>query len=149
MAGIFLIALAAIAFFSSLKLNFGSGTSVGPGLMPRATAVMVAALGVALIVVSLTSRGPVLERWSLRGIAFVLGAALLFAWTVRPLGLIVAGPLAVIVAAHADRQTRMIEVLPFAAIMTAFCVGLFSYALRLPMPIWPTALPWPLDVILK
>jgi len=149
MAGIFLLALAAVAIFGTLKLNFHTTTGVGPGMMPRAVGLLVGTCGLVLCIQSFFARGEGLDRWSIRGIIFVLGAALLFAWTIRPLGLIVAGPLAVVFAAHADRDTRMIEVLTFATIMTAFCIGLFSYALRLPIPITPTSIPYPINEILR
>lgn len=148
MAGIFLMALASVAIFGTLKLNFHTSTGVGPGMMPRAVGMLVGTCGLVLCIQSFFARGEALDRWSIRGIIFVLGAALLFAWTIRPLGLVVAGPLAVMFAAYADRDTRIIEVLAFAVGMTAFCIGLFSYALRLPIPIMPTTIPYPINVIL-
>lgn len=148
MGGIFLLALASVAVFGTLKLNFQTSTGVGPGMMPRAVGGLVGLCGLVLCIQSFFSRGEGLDRWSVRGIIFVLGAALMFAWTIRPLGLLVAGPLAVIFAAYADRDTRIIEVLAFAIGMTLFCIGLFSYALRLPIPITPTAIPYPINVIL-
>lgn len=144
-AGVFLLVLAAIAFFQSLGLSFGSGSSVGPGMMPRAISVLIAAFGALFIVQSLLSKGSAMERWSIRGPIFVLGAALVFAWTIRPLGVIVAGPLAVMIAAMADKDTKLLEIVPYAVILTLACIGLFSYGLRLPMPVMPTSAPWPLD----
>lgn len=146
-AGLFLIAFAALGFYGGWNLPMGKLSTVGSGMMPKVTAGIVAALGLLLVIESLLSRGPVLERWGLRGPFFVLGAILLFAWTIRPLGLIVAGPLAVIVSSLADKDTRLLEVAIFAAIITAFCIGLFSYALRLPIPILPTSVPYPVNLI--
>jgi hypothetical protein len=81
---------------------------------------------------------------------FVLGAVLLFAATIRgatlsfaglsltipPLGLAVAGPLAVIFSSLADRETRLVEILPFAVAITAASIFLFKYLLRLPIPVY-------------
>lgn len=144
-AGVFLLIMAGLAFVGSLSLNFGHGNSVGPGMMPRAVAVLIAAFGLLFVVQSFLARGSALERWSIRGPLFVLGAALVFAWTIRPLGVIVAGPLAVMIASMADKDTKLIEILPYAIVLTAACIGLFSYGLRLPMPVMPSALPYPLD----
>ena len=85
--------------------------------------------------------------WSFRGLFFVLGAALLFAWTIRPLGLIFAGPIAIVFASLADRTTRPLEIGIFTIALTAFCIGLFSFVLRLPIPVLPSSLPYPLDAI--
>lgn len=144
-AGLFLIALAAIAFFGTTNLHFGQGPSVGPGMMPRAVSVALAAFGVLFLAQGSMASGTRMDRWSIRGPFFVLGAALVFAWTIRPLGVIVAGPLAVMIASMADKDTRLIEVVPYAIIITLACIGLFSYGLRLPMPVTPSAIPYPLD----
>jgi putative tricarboxylic transport membrane protein len=140
-AGIFLLVIAAVGMVGSLELGFSTSSGVGPGMMPRAVGVLVAAFGALLVVQGFLFEGEGLDRWSIRGLVFVLGSALVFAWTIRPLGLIVAGPLAVIISAFADRQTRWIEVIVFGFVMTGFCILLFSYALNLPIPIMPTALP--------
>lgn len=139
--GLFLIALAAVGIFGTLNLNFHTSTGVGPGMMPRATAFIVAGLGLTMIVLSFTTQGERLTRWSIRGMIFVLGSALVFAWTVRPLGLVVAGPLAVIISAFADKSTKWLEVIIFALVMTFACIALFSWGLKLPIPIWPTQMP--------
>ena len=139
--GVFLILLALVGILGTLGLNFKTSTGVGPGMMPRATGFIVAALGVIMVVNSLFIRGDKLTRWSIRGIVFVLGSALVFGWTIRSLGLVVAGPLAVVISAFADKDTRWIEVLTFAAVMTFACIALFSWGLKLPIPIWPTQTP--------
>lgn len=148
-AGLFLIFFAALAYYGAYGLKFGQMRGIGPGLMPKVTAVLLAAFGVLLIVTSLTSRGSLLERWSIRGPFFILGAVLLFAATIRgadfpglgiklpALGLIVSGPLAVIFSSFADKTTRWVEVIIFAICITAFCAGLFKYLLRLPIPLAP------------
>ena len=140
--GVFLIVLATVGIAGTTGLNFHTTTGVGPGMMPRATGLIVAALGLIMIINSLFFRGEALTRWSIRGMVFVLGSALVFAWTIRPMGLVVAGPLAVIISAFADRDTKWIEVVTFAAIMTFACVALFSWGLKLPIPIWPTQSPY-------
>jgi hypothetical protein len=40
-----------------------------------------------------------------------------------------------IIGGYATAEVREKEIIIFAAIMTAFCVGLFRYALNLPIPI--------------
>jgi len=40
-----------------------------------------------------------------------------------------------IIAGYASPEVREKEIVIFAAIMTAFCVGLFRYLLNLPIPI--------------
>jgi hypothetical protein len=115
-------------------------------MLPKIVAALVASFGVLLIAQAFVApEGAPLAEWSLRGLVFVLGAALLFAWTIRPLGLVFAAPIAIVFASFADRSTRPLELAVFTVLMTAFCIGLFSFALRLPIPVLPTHLPYPLN----
>jgi putative tricarboxylic transport membrane protein len=75
--------------------------------------------------------------WPLRGCLFVLGAALAFTFAIRPLGFVVAGPVAIVLAALASRETKLTEIAIFAIGMTAFCTLLFRYLLGLPIPVAP------------
>lgn len=142
----FLLALAAIGFIGTLNLPFGQLSGVGPGLMPRTVSLLVAVFGVYFVARAVLLAGAPLDRLPLRGPFFVLGAALVFAWTIRPLGLILAGPLTVMIAAAADRQSRPLEAAIFAAVLTAACIGLFSFALRLPIPVLPSSVPYPFNL---
>ena len=76
-----------------------------------------------------------LETRGLRGPFFIVAGILSFAITIRLFGLVVAGPLAMIIGGYATAEVREKEIIIFAAIMTAFCVGLFRYVLNLPIPI--------------
>ena len=136
-AGLLLIAVAAIGGLGTGDLSMAEQGGIGPGLMPRGVSLLLALVGVVVTAMGLASRHDRVRFGSLRGPVFVLGSVVLFAATVRPLGLAVAGPAAVVMAAMADRDSKPLEVLIFAVIMTLFCVGLFKYALRLPIPLAP------------
>jgi Tripartite tricarboxylate transporter TctB family len=79
------------------------------------------------------------EEWltgtGLRGPFFVVAGILAFAITIRMFGLVIAGPLAMVIGGFGTPEVREKEILIFAAVMTAFCVGLFRYLLNLPIPI--------------
>ncbi len=135
--GLLIMAISAIAIWLGSDLPTGTLGGMGPGMMPRAAAVLLGVLGAALVVDALLERGQGLGAWSLRGVLFVLGAILVFAYSVRPLGLAVAAPLAILISAFASTDTRWGETLLFSVVMTAFCIGLFKYALRLPIPLAP------------
>lgn len=139
MAGLFLVAFGLFCLWASSNLSGGRGANLGPGSFPRGLSFMLMGVGAIVLVQALTTIGPKLEPWSIRGPVFVLGAVLLFALTVRPLGLIVAGPLALMVSAFAAKDTRWLPNIIFAVLMTAFCILLFKVALRLPIPVAPWA----------
>ena len=108
--------------------------------MPKAVAIGVGLFGVYLIALGLTTEHDRVETLSFRAIIFVLGAILAFAATVRPLGLLVAGPLAMFISALADRETRPVEIVLFTIFMTTACYLLFKVVLRLPIPVLPPLL---------
>lgn len=135
--GLFLLVIAAVGFIGAYNLPFGQMTSIGSGLLPKSVAVLVAAFGLLLVVQSFFVDGDRLEAWGIRGPIFVLGAVLAFAFAIRPLGLAIAGPLCVLVAGMASRETKPVELVIFSLVMTAICIGLFKFLLRLPIPVFP------------
>ena len=88
-----------------------------------------------LMFISTLKNSTWLEARGLRGSFFVVAGILSFAITIRLFGLAVAGPLAMIIGGYATPEVREKEIIIFAAIMTAFCIGLFRYFLGLPIPI--------------
>jgi putative tricarboxylic transport membrane protein len=135
--GLAVIGVAAFAVWQGWNLPLGTLGGMGPGMLPKGLAVLLAALGALLLFNAVTDRGTRLERWALRGPLFVLGGIVAFGETVRPGGLLVAGPLAIIIAACASSEARWLETIVFSVIMTAFCIGLFKFALGLPIPLAP------------
>ncbi len=148
-AGLTLIALAALALWLTKDLDQGTLNAMGPAMLPRWLAIGVGLCGVALVGASFTKDGEGLERWSLRGPAFVILAIFAFAVTIRPfsfaaistpgLGLAIAGPLAIIVGGHATPEARLRDLLILALVLTPFCMVLFGDLLNLPIPIFPQA----------
>ncbi|MFM9968056.1 MAG: tripartite tricarboxylate transporter TctB family protein [Burkholderiales bacterium] len=136
-AGAFLLALSGIALWGSADLAAGSLRHIGPGLLPRSLAILTGALGVVLLGGAFFNAGQKLERLQWRGPLFVLGAAMAFALAIRPLGLIVAVPVAMLIAAFASDESKWIEALVFALVMTLGCYLLFKVLLGLPIPVAP------------
>jgi putative tricarboxylic transport membrane protein len=135
--GLVIIAVAIFAFWAGADLPIGTFGGMGPGMLPKGLAILLGALGALLILDARLEGGLRLERWSIRGPIFVLGAIVVFGMSIRPLGLVVAGPLAVVIAAFASNEVRWGETLVVGAVMTVFCVGLFKLALGLPIPLAP------------
>ncbi len=137
LAGLLLIVIAAIAAWQASPLPMGTLRHIGPGMFPISLAGFIALIGVALMVTWARGERNSTGRWPLRGPLFILGSAVIFGLAVRPLGLAVAGPMLVIVAAFASHETRWVEIIAFAAGMTVFCLVLFKYLLSLPIPVAP------------
>ena len=131
------IAVALFAFWQAADLPIGTLGGMGPGMLPKSLAVLFGVLGALLVLGSVFEAGPPLEQWSIRGPVFVALAIVAFGLTVRPLGLVVAGPVAIVIAALASEEVRWVETIVVGVLMTAICVGLFKFALGLPIPLAP------------
>src|SRR3954466_12001437 len=123
--GVCLLALAALALYLTKDLSQGSLRSMGPAMLPRWLAFGVGLCGLALVAVGFLSDGDPLERWSLRGPVCVAAAILAFAFSIRTVGLALAGPLTILISGMASGETRWRETFVFSIVMTLFCIGLF------------------------
>jgi putative tricarboxylic transport membrane protein len=135
LAGLVLLTVALFALWASAGLSQGRLGALGPGMMPRATAVLMGVVGLLVAVSALVSPGLRLERWSLRGPFFVCLALVAFAVTIRWVGLLVAGPLVAIISGAASPETRIKEIVIFGIAVTIFSIALFRYVLNLPIPV--------------
>lgn len=135
-AGLFLISVALIAAWQAFSLPMGTLRAMGPGMLPISLAVLLGGLGVGVFLIGLLQPGHAFERWSFRGLLFVLGSIVTFALTIRLFGLVIAGPLAMLIAGLADPQTNWKHTLIFAVVLTGFSILLFKVALRLPIPVF-------------
>ncbi|MBB3951917.1 tripartite tricarboxylate transporter TctB family protein [Aureimonas jatrophae] len=150
-AGLVLIALSALAFWLTADISRGTLRSVGPAMLPQAVAVLIAICGVALVVTGATRRSDAEPAvWSLRGPLLVTAGIALFALTIKPmhlpgfdtweLGLVISGPLAIVVGGYASPRARLRDLVILALSLTPFCMLLFGDMLNLPIPIMPRSL---------
>ena len=121
---VLVIALIPIYFFA---------TQIGH-LVPSVSHDIVVAAAGTLVVVVLAF---LLTRFAPRGPLFITAATIIFAIAVRPLGLVIASYISLVVSANATREVRWVETLVWCAVLTAFCSVLFPYGLNLPLQLWP------------
>jgi putative tricarboxylic transport membrane protein len=122
-------ALICLSYFFAVS-GQASGTKIAAGILALAGAV--------LGVIGLMSA----RRQLVRGPLFITISIIIFAVTVRPLGLVIASYLSIFSASAATKEVRWIEAVIWSAVLTAFCVFLFPIALNLPLQLWPTNLSW-------
>jgi putative tricarboxylic transport membrane protein len=116
--GLALIALALFALWASRDLPGMRGFAFGPGTAPRMFAIVLGVLGLTVSITGLTAKGPGIERFYFRGPFFITLSVGLFAWMVRPLGLVIASFLSILAAAGATPDARLIETLIWGALLT-------------------------------
>ena len=135
--GIALMALALFALWASRDLQGMHGFSFGAGTAPRMFAVLLLALGFAVMLVGLLSAGPQIQKFHWRGPFFVLLAIVFFAFTIRPLGLVISAFASFLIAALGSEETRWMEAIIVGICLTVGCSLLFPYALGLPFQLFP------------
>ena len=148
LAGLTLVAFGALMLWAGLELPFVSRSGgVGSGMMPRLLAGLVIGLGILQLTVAIRKPGPGTGTWRLSRFLPVFVGVVVFALTIRgstigpvvvpELGMAVAAPLTIIASGLAAKDTRLVELLVFAVALTAFCIGLFRFALGLSIPVAP------------
>jgi hypothetical protein len=157
--GLALIAVARLALYLSSDLSQGTLRAIGPGMLPRWLAMAVGFCGVVLVALAFIKDGDRIEPSTWRGPVFVALGIMAFALTIRPvaidlafgplhigpfttpgLGMIIAGPLGMIIGGYATPEARLRDLVILGFGLTAFCMVLFGDLLNLPIPIFPQSL---------
>ena len=135
--GLVLIAVGILAIWASRDLPGQRGFAFGPGTAPRLFSGLLVILGALVALVGLITDGPRIEKYKVRGPVLVIASILGFAAMIRPVGLVIASYVTFMVAILGSKEMRVLESFIAAAVMTVFCVFLFTYLLNLPFQLWP------------
>src|SRR5262249_9747608 len=130
-------AFAAVALFAARGYSMGSAGRMGPGYFPLLLAGLLGALGAALIGRSILVGGEPIARVQFIPLTVVAAALCLFRVLIEPVGLIVSLAVLTVRSAWVGAQFRLAETVALAAALILFCVGVFVYALGLPLNLWP------------
>jgi putative tricarboxylic transport membrane protein len=121
---VLIVALIPITYYSN---------RIGRSVTGVAPDIVVAALG-ALVVLAFAF---LLKSFAPRGPLFITAATLIFAITVRPLGLVFASFVSLTVSSIATEEGNWIETIIWSVVLTTFCSLLFPWGLNLPLQLWP------------
>lgn len=131
------MALAAGAWWGSLNLSGAQGLHFGPGTAPRLFAGLLFVTGLATAAMGLIKDGDPLERYGMRGPVMVGASILLFAAAIGSFGLPITSFFTILVASVASDETRWLETIVWAALLSVGCTLLFVFGLGLSLPLWP------------
>jgi putative tricarboxylic transport membrane protein len=137
LGGLALLEIGLIAWRASADLPGQQGFAFGPGTAPRLFIALLILNALAIMAIGLGAAGPTHDRYQVRGPLVVTAAVLVFAATIRSLGLIPSTFLLVVVSSLATPEVRWKETVIWGAVLAAFCAFLFPYVLNLPMQLWP------------
>ena len=140
LAGLMFIAVAVFGLWASWNYRIGTALNMSTGYVPRLLCWMLLGLGVVILMLGLRARderGAFTGAQHLRALVFVPGSLLVFAYAMDRLGVVIATCLLVAVGSLANRDLRPLEVIVAAVVLALLTVGIFVWALSLPIPIWP------------
>jgi hypothetical protein len=130
--------MAAAGLFFALyggQYTFGTAGRMGPGYFPVVLGWTLVVLGLLVALPAWWRQGSqVTVQWS--NLLWCIASLLLFAWTLRPLGVVIASFLAALVALvpSAMRLRTRLAVCAAVAVLTTL---IFPVALQMMLPIWP------------
>jgi putative tricarboxylic transport membrane protein len=134
--GLFLIALALVAFGATGPLAVGSAADMGPGFVPRALAWIILGFGAAFLVTGLLKTPEPFPTLAWRPLVMILASIALFAVLFSTLGLLAACVGTVVVAGAATTPVRWLQLVAFGVAIAAFSALLFVKGLGLPFKLW-------------
>ena len=136
LAGLLFLLIGGLAVVVARDYPMGTAMRMGPGYFPTVLGGILCLFGAFLAVRGIASGAKVAVEWGWRPLAFVTLSMLAFGFVITRLGLVPALVGMFFVCAAAGREFRVREVLVLAAVMSAFAVGVFVHALKLPFQLF-------------
>ena len=137
LAGLLLAGIGGIGVWLGSGYALGTSVRMGPGFFPLLVSGALVAFGLVTSLKALAVDEPIDRDWPLRPLVLVLAGVAAFALTIRPLGLVVATILLVIVSALGGRGSRPVETVLLALAVAAFGALVFIRGLGIGARIWP------------
>ena len=132
LAGVLFLLVGLGAVAGARDYEMGTAMRMGPAYFPTVLGWILYGFGAFLLLRGIARGGAVAATWGWRPLAFVTLSILAFGFVITRFGLIPALVAMFLVCAAAGREYRIREVLLLTAVMSAFAVGVFVYALKLP-----------------
>jgi len=136
-AGVIFIGIGATAFAMAQQYEIGTASHMGPGYLPALVGILLVALGAFSLLNAF--RIPIpdpIAKESLEPFVLVVTSVVAFALLIDSAGLIVAMFALVFISCLRRVFSHPFEVLCTYLGLTAFSVGVFWYALSMPIPLW-------------
>lgn len=125
--------------FAAVAQNYSMGTAVrmGPAYFPTMLGGLLALLGLAIFIQSLVVEGPKVPQFLFRPLVLIILAIVLFGILLKPLGMVLAAAVLVVLGALGGHEFRWKEVAILYVVLAIFSVLVFVKGLGLPFPVWP------------
>lgn len=132
-AGLVFIAVAAMFALGTRELELGTPRGLGPGAFPLLLSGVLGLLGLAIAVRAFRGAPGPIANLPWRAILMVVAAPVVFALTIRGLGLVIAIALVVAIGAYASQRMSWRLAASLTIGLTVFCLLVFNLGLGLPI----------------
>lgn len=142
-SGLMFIVVGAAFAWGSLNYSFGSSARPGPAYFPFGLGVLLAILGAMVLFKALTFEvegGDKIGPWAWKPLIMIVSTVAIFGWMLPHMGMFVALPILVIVAALAGDEFHWKDAIINSIVLTAGSWVIFIYGLNLTIPLWPSFL---------
>ena len=140
-SGVMFIAVGLGFALGAMGYSFGSSARPGPGYFPFGLGMLLAVLGAFVLFKSLSiesADGDPIGRIAWKPLLYIVATVAVFGWALPHLGMFIALPILVIVAARAGDEFHWGEAIANAAILTAGSWVIFIWGLNLTIPLKPS-----------
>lgn len=135
LSGLMFLGIGAVAIYIAQDYPMGTALRMGPGYFPIVLGGIIGLFGVYELIVGVLKPDPVKGNWSLRALAILPLAAVIFGILMEHAGFIPALLSLIFISALASNEFKLTEVLLSAVVITVASVGVFIYGLGLPYPL--------------
>lgn len=140
-SGLMFVVVGICFAWGATNYNFGSSARPGPAYFPFGLGVLMSLLGATILFKALTFEvegGDRIGAWAWKPLTIITLSVAGFGWALPHLGMVIALPLLVVVAAYAGDEFHLRDALINAAVMLVFSWFIFIYGLKLSIPLWPS-----------
>lgn len=137
-SGVMFVAFGLSFAIGAQNYAFGTVQRMGPAFLPTLLGALLVLMGLFVAMKGLATQGrDAIGRFHWRPLTLVLGGVLLFAFSLRPLGLVFSLVILIFAGALGGQTFKTKEVTVVAAGVVMLVLVVFVWALRLPVPVWP------------
>jgi putative tricarboxylic transport membrane protein len=136
-AGVLFLAIACFALWVARDYPVGTAVRMSSGYFPRLLCFVLILLGAYVTLRSLVVDGPALTRVRARPLILITTAIVVFAFSIKTLGLVLATALITLIGGYASPNVRRVEMAAAAAVLAIMAIAIFVWGIGLPIPVWP------------
>ncbi|MEF9944421.1 MAG: tripartite tricarboxylate transporter TctB family protein [Burkholderiaceae bacterium] len=124
------------------EYDMGTASRMGPAFFPTVLGALLAFLGGVIALKGLVTRPTdgtdgTVGHFDWRAVILVLGAVAVFAFLLKPAGIVIAMMAMITIASLGSHEFKWLEIVGVCAVMGAIVWAVFIYGLKLTIPVWP------------